>query len=190
MTQSVDKVQVYDNEYGGRCDTFGCDGNPIVNVGRPDAIHLSTKFCNKCAGELVTSVKERYAEEDSSEPELDSDFIAFLNKNQIKTEEDLKQVIAASVKTNSEITSTEEAIGALMMEPKEDNVPVTLQLSEDEQEQGVDLDEVLEAARTHAEIDSIVSEFDFKGIPTKSDGATLAERKKAIIDTFDDLEAE
>jgi hypothetical protein len=191
MTQTVDKVQVYDNEYGGRCDTFGCDGNPIVNVGRPDAIHLSTKFCVKCAGELVTSVNERYpAVVASSESTLDSDLVGFLVENGIKSRDDFEVVLSASVKTNSEITSTEEAMEALMMEPKEDNDTVTLLLTEQEEAEGVDLDEVLEAARTHAEVDSIVSQFDFKNIPTKSDGATLAERKAAIEAEFDSLEAE
>jgi hypothetical protein len=191
MTQAVDKVQVYDNEYGGRCDTFGCDGNPIVNVGRPDAIHLSTKLCEKCIGELVSSVNERYLETPST-LDFDGALVDFLLSSGIKTKEDFDLVLAASVKTNSEITSTEEAMESLMMEPKDDddNATVTLLLTDKEETEGVDLDEVLEAARTHAEVDTVVKEFGFEGIPTKADGATLAERKAAIIATFDDLVVE
>lgn len=40
--------------------------------------------------------------------------------------------------------------------------------------------ELLEEAKTHAELDDLVREFGLSDIPTKDDGATMAQRKQAM----------
>lgn len=43
------------------------------------------------------------------------------------------------------------------------------------------LAEAVVDARTHAEVDKIVGKYELKGIPTKTDGATVQVRKDSIL---------
>lgn len=43
------------------------------------------------------------------------------------------------------------------------------------------LAEAVADARTHAEVDKIVEKYELKGIPTKTDGATVQVRKDSIL---------
>ncbi|WP_026908950.1 hypothetical protein [Paucisalibacillus globulus] len=48
-------------------------------------------------------------------------------------------------------------------------------------EDGLELEDLLKGAKSHADLDNIVEEIKLEGVPTKDDGATLDERKQAIL---------
>ncbi|MEK3726815.1 MULTISPECIES: hypothetical protein [unclassified Lysinibacillus] len=47
------------------------------------------------------------------------------------------------------------------------------------------LAEAVADARTHAEVNKVVEEYDLQGIPTKAEGATVQARKDAILKTVE-----
>lgn len=53
--------------------------------------------------------------------------------------------------------------------------------------EGMELDNILVTAKSHADLDKIVKEIGLEDVPSKEDGATIDERKKSIEESFEKL---
>jgi hypothetical protein len=55
-----------------------------------------------------------------------------------------------------------------------------------DEDEGIDMQELINNLNSHAKVDSFVTEHNLPGIPTREDGAKLDERKAAVEKALED----
>lgn len=165
----VNQVQIFEKGYNNRCSTFACGNRALRYIGRPDApLNLSYVLCEKCLNELVQSVNEQYLQV----PQAPDDVMEIVNN--MNADPEYRQ----NIMDNEEIRAW--FLHALDLE----KILKNKQYYDKEPVDDVVTAEMVNDARTHAELDQLVAKYNLINIPTKADGATLDERKQVIIDSI------
>lgn len=163
----VNQVQIFEKGYNNRCSTFSCSNRATKYIGRPDApLNVAYILCDKCIGELIQSVDEISAKTPSP---YALTLAEMLNdeayRQEIAQNEQIRQLVLSTV----DLTPTETSIN------ESESI---INTAEDEE---LLTEEMIHAVRTHGDIDKLIFDYELDGVPTKAEGATVSERKDAIM---------
>lgn len=207
MMMDKTEVQLFDNDYKQRCETFGCGETSRYFVGRPDApLSTALNLCQKCTDQLVESIVEMFGLHEKS---------VHANKGNVEVTPNGTTITLMNGDSSSSVTVTNGKVDIVADEVTGDFV-AEVHLNEEENadtntpppidndiagrinanvaeviidagsialdgEVEVTLEEILASVRTHAELDAVATELGVEGLPTR-DEATLDKRKKYVLD--------
>lgn len=194
------EVQLFDNEYKTRCDTFSCGESAESMVGRPDApLSTAMNLCAACTEQLVRSIVEKYnLHEKTVHSNKPSNYegnkiVEALNKIGSFDDGTYKPKLEGSVHVADDVPagmlqdlvftdSKEELLRLADEDIKRQELEATeTGLDHDEEDEPeVTLEEILEGVRSHAELDEIAKQLGVKRLPTR-DEKKLNERKEYIL---------
>ncbi|MEG0260544.1 MAG: hypothetical protein RR651_11785 [Lysinibacillus sp.] len=184
----VNQVQIFEKGYNNRCSTFACGNRAVRYIGRPDApLNLSYVLCEKCLNELVQSVTKQYIQVPKAPSSVD-EIVSYMNadpeyrQSLIDNEELRAWVLHAIDHENNEKKPMGEGDGHLTIPSDLSNGPsVDPPNIIDTSDEDNLTEEMIHGARTHADIDKLIEEYELEDVPTKATGATVIERKDAIF---------